>query len=105
MSREKKFRMWDKENKVMISGDDLAFEEYLPIKELLSGKNIMQFTGLKGKNGVEIYEGDIYVPRYNGFGPIEVKYYKGKYNVAAYMVESCEVIGNIHEHPDLLVQK
>jgi len=50
MGREIKFRMWDKENKVMISGDDLAFEEYLPIKELLSGEEIMQFTGLKDKN-------------------------------------------------------
>ena len=63
---------------------------------------IMQYTGLKDKNGKEIYEGDI----------LEV--YGGE--CINYLVESLysifydrinteleyEIIGNIHENPELL---
>lgn len=54
-----KFRKWDNEEKVMIDGDSLAFEEYLPIKNHLSQAGIMQFTGFLDCKGIEIYEGDI----------------------------------------------
>lgn len=57
--REIKFRAWDFENKEMIPGDALAFEQYAPLTELLSVEGIMQYTGLKDKNGQEIYEGDL----------------------------------------------
>src|ERR1700749_3590621 len=57
MKREIKFRAFiDGE---MIDGDSLAFEEYAPISKLLTNcENIMQYTGLKDKNGVQIFEGD-----------------------------------------------
>ena len=87
---------------------------------------LMQYTGLKDKNGKEIYEGDIVkVKLYKGE---EEEYFLGKveyfgsnfivdsdnnsdYHVYdldgfgidfKYNLEDCEVIGNIYENPELL---
>ena len=144
MKREIKFRAWDKtyncwykpthrayegklwELMVGLSGDLSAYCMRLGKTELVHESifpdryELMQFTGLKDKNGGEIYEGDIVrfeaweqfhdIMRINisvveykeyGFTPFiwQTVVEDGWYN---YEIENPEVIGNIYENPELL---
>jgi uncharacterized phage protein (TIGR01671 family) len=77
---------------------------------------LMQYTGLKDKNGKEIYEGDVIVTRLNSPDNNEeslvVEFADGSFklkkeNTYYYFpfLLNVEVIGNIYENPELLDNK
>lgn len=112
--REIKFRAY--------YGKDGGFEYFdltnSPIEKLRK-YYIMQYTGLKDKNGKEIYEGDILEHKSNFSDKSDfAKVYWDKNtagfdwtakDIALNFVESAtkrfEVIGNIYENPELIIKK
>lgn len=79
-------------------------------------ETVGQFTGLLDKNGVKIFEGDIVVCRYaNEYTPVFQNGIYMAYNPKEMQTiqqpstqfniiwrNGCEVIGNIHDNPELL---
>jgi uncharacterized phage protein (TIGR01671 family) len=111
--REIKFRAWCNgkmlnDNEIIIvngtareynHGDLTGFSE----------SHLMQYTGLKDKNGVEIYEGDILKPK--SYHPIsEIFFMNGSWKVqgryskigVGSWANQTEVIGNIYQNQELL---
>lgn len=117
--REIKFRAWSKKEKGWIAGFNMinfhsiynkgsepSIQRYG--KEwLLSDIEMVQYTGLKDKNGNEIYEGDI-VEWLGLVLPISVcdvhgyRFLWGKDELCRAMEKEAEIIGDIHENSDLL---
>lgn len=115
-----KFRAWDKDEKEMRPKKG-GFYLGSVNSELISGDDlIMQYTGLKDKNGKEIYEGDViehiqgiydrtkikekvfWNDELAGFNPFSD--YDSDCDIYVEM-ETVEIIGNIHENPELLEGK
>lgn len=119
--RQIKFRAWDKEFNKMFDWSELL--KFAPtLKAFFENEDIvkMQYTGLKDKNGREIYEGDIVMQlserTYDSLTGV-VKFIDGSYVIETadgknggylfdeYLFDELAfnvLIGNIYENPELL---
>lgn len=123
-----RFRAWDKEFKEMVQVDALVFDEQIikatykngnVVKEDLKNYVLMQSTGLRDKNGKEIFEGDIVkvtdddertnfpdggIGTICGLDEIFMWYIDGQVHNGLFDISQeyyIEAIGNIYENPEL----
>lgn len=123
--REIKFRAWNKKLRIMVyenedntadywDGVDISLVEMVNTQLQDDGYEWLQFTGLRDKNGKEIYEGDVaeFVNAKNSddYSRGEIFFNNGCFwfdrldadPLYSLKVNKMEVIGNIYENPELL---
>ena len=116
--RELKFRVWDKKKRKMahVVMIDLSMNRCLvtDMKDLweIKDPDIMQYTGLKDKNGREIYDGDIIVSGSGNIYVVMVTRYGSGYGFDIKKIgfdkksqnwnDEIKIMGNIYENPELL---
>lgn len=120
-NRKHKYKAWDKtNNEWFMNGDafdldfsgsygDFFFDNDHPCNMRDVDLEWVQFAGLTDKNGVEIYYDDIYL-----CGILKINRVVSKLTVAHWIIDMdkmndpssfVEVIGNIHQSPELLESK
>lgn len=113
MNRIIKFRVWCKSSKEMTDHDKIRI---LPEEKKLSQVFLddsviwMQYTGLKDKNGKEIYDGDIVkcddivtnLTWLDGGFQMITSENQGKSPAIQDRLKRFEIIGNIYENPELI---
>ena len=123
--RDIKFRVWDNDLEIMFYSDTDIFITFsddgicigYEIDDEIDDYDLMQYTGVKDKNGREIYEGDIveYKNEYHVIEWDDCKFMaKGFYCssqdtpddfFSEFAYTNCKVIGNIYENSELLEKK
>ncbi|WP_341232429.1 YopX family protein [uncultured Methylophaga sp.] len=120
MSREIKFRAWKKSESRMVRWYELTDkpDDLVDALLLVKYEAVMQYTGLKDKAGVEIYEGDIVsyemadntsnaLVRYDDMA-VRFRFVCDPDGFSGYsvhkedVVKRVTVIGNIYETPEIL---
>jgi hypothetical protein len=111
--REIKFRLWHKDLKKILTPDEWHHFGANIVMGVLKSEyhEIMQYTGLKDKNGKEIYEGDICRIITNEgltisaieWDCLHLQWSARRTDYFRYAPSSCdlEVIGNVWENPEL----
>ncbi len=124
--KDLEFRAWLKDRMVKVEGFDFEYK-YIEYKECDDDDyvdyanfyeiELMQYTGLKDKNGVKIFEGDIVKVDYLQEKIFEIIFVNGgfklkakdcsteyDYSITSTMIEenAIEIIGNVWENPKLL---
>jgi len=123
--REIHFRAWDVFNGIYYhSKESNLYRFFKCVEEAISGGNtvvVEQYTGLKDCKGKDIYEGDILDWKHfyvygdtDGIKKVDVVVFRaGAFVCKRYgklardfgYQQPCEIIGNIHENPELLEAK
>ena len=109
--RTLKFRLWSNSQNKYVDGTFMIVSTEGELFSLDEAYVLEQYTGLKDKNGKEIYEGDIVLD--DDFGDVGmVEYYAPNFTFhpiypierwnSHYIGMYMKVIGNIHENPELL---